>query len=817
MDAEVARKLRAENARLRTRLREVEETLGAVRGGQVDAPSVSGQVYTPANAEAEARKWAHVFEHAEWGVVVADAGGATLAALNPAFARMHGYAVEELKGEPITKVFAPECHIALAEHVEAANRDGHLVWESVHVRKDGTRFPVLIDVTAVNDEAGRTLYRLVNVQDITERKRAEEALRESEALSRAILSSLNTHVCVLDCRGRIIMVNDSWAEFARENGAGADSAVGPGVDYLEVCRVAAEEGDRLAGEARRGIEAVCDGSLDSFQLEYPCHSPTQQRWFLMVVTPLKRREGGAVVAHNDITARMRAEQSLRESEERERLRAEELQTILDAVPVGVWIARDPHCLHITGNKASYEILRLPECANQSLSAPEHERPTGVRVFGPDGREYAPDELPQQRAAATGRTQRGARLDLVFDDGLRKAVYGNAAPLFDAGGRPRGAVSAFLDVTEMVLAEEAMRESREMFERAFSASPDPLVISRRSDGMIREVNESWYTVFGQTREEAVGRSSILLGLYADPDDRGRILKALDAGGRLRDYELRVRGREGERLVLVSMEPITVGGEACLLTIARDVTEKRRSELALRRLAEGLTTAREDERRRIARELHDDASQNLSAVAVRLKLLEARVASDRAGGDEAGGELPALREMIEGTQRSLRRMAHSLHPSTLEHFGIAAALRGFVREESGATGVHVTLDAPDSFLRLARVIESTVYRVAQEAVANALKHAGAASVTVRLRAAGGRLTLRVADDGRGFDPKSPAAHDGLGLISMRERAEMIGGRLVVDSRPGGGATVTLSVPALPPDADGETLQLALPAGDAPPGKN
>ncbi|MBF0582852.1 MAG: response regulator [Magnetococcales bacterium] len=140
-------------------------------------------------ALADLRKWGHIFEHAEWGVVVGNATGNTLELMNPAFARMHGYTVEELRGRPIADVFAPESRAQLPDLIRAAHSRGHITAESSHIRRDGTTFPVLLNITAVKDNDGKVLYRVVNVQDITERQRSEilllQAKEQAEAATRA--------------------------------------------------------------------------------------------------------------------------------------------------------------------------------------------------------------------------------------------------------------------------------------------------------------------------------------------------------------------------------------------------------------------------------------------------------------------------------------------------------------------------------------------------------------------------------------------------------------------------------------------------------
>jgi PAS domain S-box-containing protein len=165
-------------------------------------------------------------------------------------------------------------------------------------------------------------------------------------------------------------------------------------------------------------------------------------------------------ANNALTAeiaeRNRVEAALRESEECERAQAEELKALLEAVPAVIFIAHDPECRRITGSRAAHEMLRMSQEANLSKTAPEGEAPTHFKVFR-DGVELQPEELPVQ-LAARGIESRGIEVEHVFNDGSRLYIYGNAVPLRDREGEVRGAISAFVDVTELKRIQEALKET-----------------------------------------------------------------------------------------------------------------------------------------------------------------------------------------------------------------------------------------------------------------------------------------------------------------------------------------------------------------------
>jgi len=171
--------------------------------------------------------------------------------------------------------------------------------------EDGSTRWVVVRGSVDRANDGKALRVRGVTLDITDRKRAEESLKQSAEFNQQVLASLHHEIAILDRRGKIISVNDAWKAFARENGNGAGSV---GANYLNVCQVAASSGDSSALRALEGIRSVLEGSRDFFEMEYPCGSPTQERHFLMRVVPLRMSGGGAVVSHVEITQLRQAEQ-----------------------------------------------------------------------------------------------------------------------------------------------------------------------------------------------------------------------------------------------------------------------------------------------------------------------------------------------------------------------------------------------------------------------------------------------------------------------------------------------------------------------------
>jgi two-component system sensor histidine kinase UhpB len=369
----------------------------------------------------------------------------------------------------------------------------------------------------------------------------------------------------------------------------------------------------------------------------------------------------------------------------------------------------------------------------------------------------------------------------------------------------------IDLTDRRRAEAALEDSEARFSRIFQASPVALSMSTLPEGRIVAVNGNWLDLLGYRLEEVLGHTTDELGLYAEPESRGRAIAQLARDGELRNFELRLKHRSGEiRDVLISAVPTSsIGMREHALSALTDITSRKRVEserdrhAAEARLArEGLATlsrrllsAQEEERRRLAVELHDELGQVLTATRIQLDALS------RSHFEAPSPHLGEAIDSVEMAMKRVRDLALDLRPSVLDDLGLPPALRWYADRFARATQINIEV-VMESAPNLDAGIQIACFRVAQEALTNVARHAKANRVRLELNLLAGELELIVRDDGVGFDV-AEARHratsgTSVGLLGMRERVALTGGTLEISSEPGRGSTIRARFPLATPGA-------------------
>jgi PAS domain S-box-containing protein len=309
-----------------------------------------------------------------------------------------------------------------------------------------------------------------------------------------------------------------------------------------------------------------------------------------------------------------------------------------------------------------------------------------------------------------------------------------------------------------------------------------------DGVIAYCNERFADLVRTPRARVLGSS---LDRYVSPADQPMLGALLEgASGDRMKSDLSFRAGDGTLVaVSVTFAPLRLSGSAKVsgvIGVVVDVTEWKRQEEVRTRLIEQVMTAQDEERGRIARELHDETGQSLTALLVGLRTIE---------GSRTIAEAVALAQQLRVTAaRTLRdvgRLARGLRPSILDDLGLAVAVTRHVQEFSRLHGIaeETRIEGLDANPPLP-LVQNTVYRMLQEALTNVARHARARRVSVRLMRDETTVELWVRDDGVGFEPG--ANHRGLGLQGMRERAALLGGAVQIESRPGKGTEITARFP-------------------------
>jgi PAS domain S-box-containing protein len=388
----------------------------------------------------------------------------------------------------------------------------------------------------------------------------------------------------------------------------------------------------------------------------------------------------------------------------------------------------------------------------------------------------------------------------YIDGERVSVV-IKFPVFDAAGGIDGLGGIAVDITERKSVEQALRESRTLLEEAQKVAGLGCWEWDPASGRLHW-SEELYRIYGV--DAAAFRPSFEGYLErVHPEDRARVSETVASAlveGRGFRLEERIVRPDGAVRVLRSQGEVVkdAGGRAVKMVGACfDITEQKDSESQLQaaaetlsRLSHRLVEAEEAERRRIARELHDRVGQNLSALNINLDIILGQL------GEQASQEVRMrLRDslaLVDGTLQTIENVMADLRPPLLDEYGLGAALGWHAEEFQRRTHLRVRLEdrARERTRELPHEAAVTLFRIAQEALNNAAKHAQAESLAISLAVEDGQFVLQIRDDGRGFDPASPTRR--LGMRSMRERAEAAGARFSIDSAPGKGTTLEVRVP-------------------------
>jgi PAS domain S-box-containing protein len=635
-------------------------------------------------------------------------------------------------------------------------------------------------ISAVLTRNGRVVGVRGMSRDVTDRQCAEDALRVSEERFRTVFDSAPNGLVVVRNDGRPLQVNRAFCEMLGYTEG----------EILALPFESVTHPDDLGAQVDN-IARLFAGEMHAFAIEKRYfHKDGHVVWGLLAMSLAPCPEGGVpayLIAHvQDITERKQAEEALTRSEARYR-------GIVDSA--AAFIARiDPTEGRFTFvNEAYRRLLGRPadELVGRSFLDIVHE----------DDRADMLAVLRRTLESPHSRIQFDCR---VLTPGGSAWVAWEGSAILDGRGVITDLQTVGHDVTSRRTAENALRDSEARY-RGIVDSPAAFLCRLDPQGRFTFVNETYCRKLGKPWDALIDQSWTTVTHEDDvAETRRAIRQVLEVPPHRASVECRIASTDG--WLWVAWEGCAIADEQGtpveVQAVGIDVTNRRaadealrasfhelyRSEEKLRLLAQHQTTIREEERQRLGFDLHDDVCQELVGITIMVELLRRRLQPLPPG--ETADLYRIVRHLNEVVEH-LRLLARDLRPMLLSELGLEGALRALAEGmSSGAT--HVAAEFQGPIPRLKRESETAVYRIAQEALTNATRHAAARAIVLTLGVADHALYLEVRDDGQGFAEQDRRRSRALGLVSMETRAAALGARLDVWSEPGKGTAVRLQCP-------------------------
>lgn len=689
---------------------------------------------------------------------------------NTAAERMFGCTAKDAVQNTIDRFIPEQFRTEHAVHVRhfgesgvTARRMGRLgtLWG---LRANGEVFPMEASISQVGTQSGK-LFTVI-IRDMTERHRIEEEQRRIDERLRLAVQA-----------GR--MYADEW-----------DAASDTIIRSPECVDIIGSD-QSVTSTRRELLEQVYPDDrdqLETFFASFAPENPTSQvayrflrpngtliwlekraRAFFDDKGNLLRTVG--VVA--DVTDLKQAEQALRTSEERFRRVVEHIgdAVIVDDSAGHILFAND-NFLRLFG----FDRDQLPTLTLEDYVAPEFRA-----------------ELRDRH----DRRMRGEVLPTHFEyeglrrDGKRMWLEVDVVPITDQSGKVAGTQSAIRDITERKRAEHSLRESEERFRLVSNAAPVMIWMSG-PDKLCYYFNQQWLVFTGRPLAAELGNGwaegvhpedlKACLDTYTRAFDKR---ETFEMHYRLRRHDGQYRWLQDKGVPRFEADGLFAG----YIGSCTDVTDRELAAEMLASVGRRLIQAHEQERTWIARELHDDINQRVALLAIELEQWKQHVPDSEV---DFGVHLEHVRKRLFDISKDVQALSHRLHSSKLEYLGIVTATKSFCRELLDRHKVRVAFTHSDVPPALPPEVSLVLFRVLQEALQNAVKHSHAQDFSVELRGEPGEICLTVSDAGTGFDLVEAMGSRGIGLISMRERLQLVNGTFTVESSPGHGTTIRARVP-------------------------
>jgi PAS domain S-box-containing protein len=703
-----------------------------------------------------------IFETSNEAIWIVDLKGKILMANNQVNEFL-GYTSEEIIGRTTTDFLIKDRERQIVAKMRKALSKGVKLTNERRLRhKNGSTVYLLVNSSPLLDSTGRHIANICMMSNIPRRKKAEEELRESQKRFQALVENTSDFIWELDPNGVFTYCSPQTKElwgYTPENTIGKTPF------------------DRMLPEDKeQALKAFRDifGSMRPYNRMETRSIDSRGRTVVIETSGVPFfDDNGSLLGYRgisrDITEKKRAEQALQESEEKHRLLVENANEAVMVFQGTLTKFFNKKALVLTG----YTEKELNSLLFEELVYPDDQ----VLVSTTYLKRLESKTVPQSYDFRIKRK-----------DGSICWVNVSAV-LIAWEGKPASLV-LFTDITERKHAEEALKSSEEKYRSVAENANESIVIAQ--DGKIKYFNSKMLEISGYSAEEVKSKSFLDL-IY--PEDQELVAERHQR--RIRgetvtsSYEYRAVRKDGSiRWLHMNTALITWEDKPATLNIISDITEERDLKDQLTEYAHRITQVQEEERKRIAYELHDDTAQYLALLKMQLGAL---VDSGNIQSPEIKQKLHFLVRDADRAFNDVRRYSHELRPVVLEHHGLAAALEQIADDyiKLGQLSLQVNVEGAEP--KLPDEVKLGFFRIAQEALNNTRKHSKARQANIDINFNHKQVLMTVSDNGDGFNTEEALKKSGckgsLGLLSMRERAKLINADLKIESEPGKGTKVIL----------------------------
>lgn len=741
---------------------------GRFAGAVSLARDVSEELRTAEQLAESERRFRAVFENSLDAILLMDDAGRYVDA-NPAACQLLGYTRDEIVRLTVSDLTPEVDRGMIPERINRFLGAGTSYGEYTLLCKDATTREVEFRSVA-NILPG---VHLGVLRDIAERRQAERTLRESHSLLTAVVEGTPHALFVKDRMGRYLLLNTPGARLAGKEAAGI-------IGHDDTALFDPETARRFTETDRQVMETG-----EAMTYEELGTTAGVTRTYLTTKGPYLAPDGeigGVIGVAQDVTESQAAAEELRRQKE-------VLQTIFDHIPVMIRFAEPSGRVQLV-NRRWQEVFgwTLEEVQDRDLYAELYP--------DPQERQRALDFIHQpsgewsdfKTRVRDGRILDTAWTGVILSDGTRIAIG--------------------FDVTERRRVERALRATEARYRAIFDQAEVGIVAVALDDWSLFSPNPGFCRMIGYASEE-IGRLTLAHISHPEDLEAGLALARRLVAGEIPAYSLDTRyvRKDGE-VVWVTLTSSLIrkpSGEADFAVgILQDITGRKKAEAERERLhravaesraelevlSRRLIEAQEAERAHLARELHDEIGQVLTTVTLTLEGIRARVAP------AAADRVDESRRVVDRAIEQVRSQSLDLRPASLDQLGLEPALRAYLVRQAAHAGLALTFTSSLGGERLSPTLETVCFRVVQEATTNVLRHARATRLEVDLQRTLAEVRLTICDDGAGFDVSAARERvlrgAGFGLVGMRERVQLFGGGIEVESAPGSGTTIRVHLP-------------------------